>query len=59
MVIKGMWGNRKDRKDIFLNMVKDNAHVAACYEKADKFKFDFIRSLISEYNDLIAKDGAK
>ncbi len=54
-----MWGNRKDRKDIFLNMVKDNAHVAACYEKADKFKFDFIRSLISEYNDLIAKDGAK
>lgn len=54
----GIWGSRKDRKDNFLNMVKDNTHVATRYEKADKFSFDFVRSLISEYNELIAKDGA-
>lgn len=48
----GIWGSRKDRKDNFLNMIKDNAHVTGRYEKADKFSFDFVQSLIVEYNNL-------
>lgn len=55
----GIWGSRKDRKDNFLNMIKDNPHVAERYAKADKFSFDFVRSLIVEYNDLKAKEGQK
>lgn len=51
----GIWGSRKDRKDNFLNMIKDNVHVKERYEKADKFSFDFVQSLIVEYNTLKAK----
>ena len=55
----GIWGSRKDRKDNFLNMIKDNVHVADRYEKADKFSFDFVQSLIEEYNGLIVKEASK
>lgn len=55
----GIWGSRKNRKDNFFNMIKDNAHVAERYEQADKFSFDFVQSLIEEYNGLTVKDAPK
>lgn len=55
----GIWGSRKDRKDNFLNLVTDNAHVTERYKKVDKFNFDFVRSLIVEYNTLKAKEEGK
>lgn len=55
----GIWGSRKNRKDNFFNMIKDNVHVAERYENADKFSFDFVQSLIEEYNALIVKEASK
>ncbi len=47
-----IWGSRKARKEGFLNLVNDNKHVADRYAAEDKFNFDFVRSLIVEYNSL-------
>lgn len=47
-----IWGSRKTRKDRFFNLIEDNAHVAERYQNEDKFSFDFIRSLVIEYNTL-------
>lgn len=50
-----IWGSRKERKAKFLNLVQDNAHVADRYKAEDKFNFDFVRSLIVEYNTSATK----
>lgn len=50
-----IWGSRKNRKDNFLDLIKDNQHVADRYQNEDKFTFDFVRSLIVEYNGTLAK----
>nr|WP_162989011.1 hypothetical protein [Pedobacter schmidteae] len=52
----GIWGSRKGRKDNFLSLIQDNAQVVSRYEKEDKFSFDFVRSLIVEYNAAKAKE---
>ena len=48
-----IWGSRQGRKDNFLRLVQDNQHVADRYNAEDKFNFDFVRSLIVEYNGLV------
>lgn len=45
-----IWGSRKGRKDNFSKLINDNQHILDRYQTADKFTFDFIRSLIVEYN---------
>lgn len=50
-----IWGSRKDRKDNFSALIKDNDHVLNRYQTKDKFTFDFIQSLIVEYNGSPAK----
>jgi hypothetical protein len=50
-----IWGSRKNRKDNFSELIKDNPHVADRYQTEDKFTFDFVRSLIVEYNSTQAK----
>lgn len=45
-----IWGSRKNRKDAFSNLIGDNDHVLQRYKDEDKFTFDFIRSLVVEYN---------
>lgn len=43
-------GGRKERKDAFYKAIEDNPLVAQKYLAEDKFSFDQIRSIISEYN---------
>jgi hypothetical protein len=50
-----IWGSRKNRKDNFSALINDNQHVADRYQTEDKFTFDFIRSLIVEYNGTPAR----
>lgn len=45
-----IWGSRKARKDNLSALIADNPQVLNRYNKEDKFTFDFIRSLIEEYN---------
>ncbi len=42
--------NRKEREDAFLTLLKDNPKVAEQYQNGGKFNFDFIKSIISAYN---------
>ncbi|NQX52088.1 hypothetical protein HQN86_00530 [Pedobacter panaciterrae] len=46
-----MWGSRKTRKDNFSTLIADNPRILDRYIKEDKFTFDFVRSLIEEYNN--------
>ncbi|TKC06962.1 hypothetical protein [Pedobacter frigoris] len=46
----GIWGSRKDRKNAFSDLISDNEHVLQRYKNEDKFTFDFVRSLVVEYN---------
>jgi len=48
-----IWGSRQGRKDNFLRLIQDNQHIADRYNAEDKFNFDFVRSLIVEYNGLV------
>jgi len=43
-------GGRKERKDAFYKTIEDNPLVAQKYLAEDKFSFDQIRSIVSEYN---------
>jgi len=47
-----IWGSRKDRKDALSSLIGDNEHVMQRYKTEDRFSFDFVRSLIVEYNKL-------
>ena len=49
----GIWGSRKGRKDAFSMLIADNNHVTQRYKNEDKFTFDFVRSLVVEYNKLL------
>ncbi len=42
--------NRKERDDAFLALLKDNPKVAERYQNENKFSFDFIKSIITDYN---------
>ena len=47
-----IWGSRKGRKDAFLALIADNEQVTQRYQAEDKFTFDFVRSLVEDYNKL-------
>lgn len=51
----GIWGSRKDRKDAFSNLIADNPQVTKRYLEKDKFTFDFVMSLVVEYNKKAAE----
>lgn len=44
------FGSRKARKERFREFIQDNERILQRYEAEQKFSFDFVRSLIADYN---------
>jgi len=42
--------SRKERDEALFALLKDNPKVAERYQSESKFSFDFIKSIISDYN---------
>jgi len=43
-------GSRKERKDAFYNLIKDDAALAKQFMDVDEFSFDFLQATVKRYN---------